>query len=180
MSATLEEVEPVIVAARRKIDRADFVRAKELARQVLEENYVIKLPVLASQLAKAYGLEVVEGVFKPEHINVAGFIDFDKKTIAVNSADSAPRKNFTIAHELGHYLLEHSIEDGYTVLLRNTDDMVRTPIEQEANCFAANVLVPEPFLRDYLIQYPRVTDEQLAGVFGVSVAVIRFRKLSMR
>ena len=156
---------------------ADFTAARQLARTVLEENFIIRPPVIAERLAKTYGLEVVYGDFKPQHSHVAGFIDFARNTIAVNALDSAPRQNFTVAHELGHYLLKHSVEDGYTVLLRNTDDIIRTPIEQEANCFAANVLVPGQFLLEYLDNYPHVTDQQLAGVFGVSASVIRFRKL---
>ena len=159
---------------------ADFVAVRQLARRVLEENFVVKPPVIAARLAKTYSLEVIEGIFKPDYAHIAGFIDFDKKTIVVNAEDSHARKNFTTAHELGHYLLGHNFENGYTVLLRNTDEMLKTPIEQEANCFAANLLVPEPFLREYLDDYPHLTDQDLGKVFGVSGDVIRFRKLYLQ
>lgn len=156
---------------------ADFAAAKRLALRVLKENFVVKPPVIAAELAEASGIRVYESVFKPEYSHIAGFIDFDKNIILVNAEDSHARKNFTAAHELGHYLLGHGDDDEYTVLLRNPDDMVKTPIEQEANYFAANLLVPESFLREYLDNYPRVTDQQLAKVFGVSAEVIRYRRL---
>jgi len=160
--------------------KPDFPAVKRLARRVLEENFIVKPPVIAFELATAYGLEVLESEFKSEYVHIAGLIDFDKSIILVNSDDCPARRNFTAAHELGHYLLGHNIENGYTVLLRNPDAMVKTPIEQEANCFAANLLVPEPFLREYLDNYPHVTDPQLAKVFGVSADVIRYRKLYLQ
>jgi len=161
-------------------DKPDFAAVKRLARQVLEENFIIKPPVIGARLAMAYGLEVLESEFKPEYAHIAGFIDFDKNTILINADDSLNRKNFTAAHELGHYLLKHNVENGYTVLLRNPDAMVKTPVEQEANSFAANVLVPESFLREYLDNYPHVANWQLAGVFGVSEEVIRYRRLYLQ
>ena len=157
--------------------RPDFAEAESLAWQILKENFVIEPPVSATKLAEACGLSVSEAEFKPEYVHIAGFIDFAKNKILVNTIDSPARKNFTIAHELGHYLLGHNAENGYTVLLRNTDEMIKTPQEREANCFAANLLVPEPFLREYLEKYSFATDPQLANIFGVSAEVIRYRRL---
>jgi Zn-dependent peptidase ImmA (M78 family) len=116
-------------------------------------------------------------VFKPDYNHIAGFIDFDAHKIYVNVDDSLQRQNFTIAHELGQYLLGHRRESGYTVLLRNPNEMVKTPIEQEANCFAANLLVPEAFLRQYLDDFLGITNQQLSKAFGVSADVIRYRRL---
>ena len=157
--------------------KPDFAMVKRLAWRVLEENFVTKPPINAAELAEACGLAVFESRFKPAYSHVAGFIDFDNTKILINADDSVPRKNFTVAHELGHYLLGHNEENGYTVLLRNPDAMAKTPIEQEANCFAANLLVPERFLREWLDNYPSATDQQLSGIFGVSAEVIRYRRL---
>ena len=163
-----------------QIRKPDFVAVKRLAWQVLEENFVTKPPVIAARLVRAYELEAFEAEFKPEYDHIAGFIDFDNKKILVNAGDSTARKNFTAAHELGHYLLKHNVENGYTVLLRDMGAMIKTPVEQEANCFAANVLVPEQFLREYLDNYSHITERQLASIFGVSEDVIRYRKLYLQ
>jgi len=160
--------------------KADFHAVKRLARQVLEENGIFKPPVIAAELAESYGLEVFESEFNEEYAHIAGFIDFGENFILVNADDSLHRKNFTVAHELGHYLLGHNAENGYTVLLRDPDAMVKTPLEQEANCFAANVLVPEPFLLEYLDNYPYITNQQLSKAFGVSADVVRIRRLYLK
>jgi len=55
--------------------------------------------------------------------------------------------------------------------------MVKTPIEQEANCFATNLLVPASFLQQYLDDFPDITNQQLSKAFGVSAEVIHYRRL---
>jgi len=159
------------------MSKADFELAEQLARDLLQANMIVEPPVIAAELAEGEGLEVGCTKFKPEYSHIAGFIDTEKMTIVVNSADSQARQNFTIAHELGHFLMKHHEQDGYEVLLRNPSAMKNTPMEQEANCFAANLLVPMMFLREYIENFPRATNQQLADIFGVSTDVIRFRKL---
>ena len=158
----------------------DFELVKQLAWRVLEENSIVTPPINAAALAKTYGIEAFEAVFNPGYDHIAGFINFEANKILVNAKEHHARKNFTIAHELGHLLLGHNKENGYTVLLRNPDPRYKTPVEQEANVFAANVLVPTPFLQEWLNRYTFATDKQLAKVFGVSEEVIHYRRLYLR
>ncbi len=66
--------------------------------------------------------------------------------IMVNgSIDNNGRKNFTIAHELGHYLLDHHLTQNSFYC--NNDEISESriwsdPIEQEANYFATCLLMP--------------------------------------
>ena len=159
------------------MSKADFELAEQLAREMLQTKMIVEPPVIAAELAEGEGLEVSCMTFKPEYTHIAGFIDTEKMAIVVNAADNMARQNFTIAHELGHYLMKHHEQDGYEVLLRNPSAMKNTPMEQEANCFAANLLVTIMFLREYIDRYSMITDQQLADIFGVSKDVIRFRKL---
>ncbi len=158
----------------------DYNRAKQLALDTLEANMIVKPPVIAADLAESAGLKVVRATFKLEYAHIAGFIDTDEMSIVVNAEEPAVRRNFTIAHELGHYLLKHHESSEYSVLLRNTSTATKTPMEQEANVFAANLLVPDVFLRECIDKYPFATDEQLGRLFGVSAEVIRYRKLYER
>ena len=156
-------------------------RAKSLALTVLEMNRIWQPPVVASRLANACGFEVISAVFGPEHAKcVAGFIDVANRKIFVNDADASFQQNFTIAHELGHFLLNHHETEGfvenYSVLMRDTCAGELTPMELEANVFADNLLVPAKFLREYLDKYPRATYEELSRIFGVSPEVIRYRR----
>ena len=61
------------------------------------------------------------------------------------------RQNFTKAHELGHYFLKHSLENGKIVCSPQNifeNERVGLPqIEKEANLFAVYFLMPEPMIR---------------------------------
>lgn len=69
-------------------------------------------------------------------------------TNAVISNDG--RRNFTIAHELGHYALEHHLHSG--ILICSNDGIMEEgsatlAIEREANHFATCLLMPEEKIR---------------------------------
>jgi Zn-dependent peptidase ImmA (M78 family) len=155
----------------------DLDKAKKLAREVLEANLVTKAPIVAETLVSPYGLNVRHSFFKEEYRNIAGFIDSKNRVIVVNADDPHRQRNFTIAHELGHYLLGHDLHgEEYTFLPRNHADQKNTCIEQEANYFASHLLVPTFLLQKYLDEYPIARDDLLSGVFGVPVEIIQYRK----
>ncbi len=66
------------------------------------------------------------------------------KNIYYNTNMLKSRYNFTIAHELGHYFLEHELREEYSRLYRDFTkaDFQKDPQEVEANYFAACLLVP--------------------------------------
>ena len=102
--------------------------------------------------------------------------------IIYNDAIKSPgRINFTLAHEFGHYLLHRlvypdGIECGQQDIVRWDSDY--HAIEQEANCFAAGLLMP---LNDFRQQVParaRPTLEELTLCslrYGVSLIAAALR-----
>ena len=56
------------------------------------------------------------------------FLSKDSKTVAYNSNKPQSRVRFSLMHELGHHVLEHKSDSPQN--------------EQEANCFASNILAP--------------------------------------
>ena len=151
--------------------------AIDKANEVLGKNYVTEPPVNIADIAKNYGLSIKEVTI--EQPTVAGFIDPQSKTIYVSSSDSPARKAFTVAHELGHWLLHGdklvSEPNKYAILYRQPlGESNKDPIEKQANCFAANLLVPKKFLDKYQ-KDPVYTPEIIADIFGVSKEVIGFR-----
>lgn len=151
--------------------RWDFCRRE--ADRLSEPFSVPPIPVL--EIAEGAGVDVVFDPFDQYSETVAGFCDFEARRLYVNSADPLTRQTFTIAHELGHwilhrtYFLEHP--DRYPVLPRFQRPSERDPMEQEANCFAANLLVPRRLLRP--VKNAPVTS--LASAFAVSREMMEFR-----
>lgn len=90
--------------------------------------------------------------------------------------ETAPyvRKAFTVAHELGHYRLHHDLprEVFYRMNLSDTDDKDGY-LEQEANWFAASLLMPEAFVRQIWV----VTRDlpEVARRCAVSAVATRYR-----
>ena len=70
-----------------------------------------------------------------------------ERRILVRSDESEPRRRFTIAHELGHWICQCLEGDMQPVYCRAAEigvDAAAKALEREANVFAANLLMPEP------------------------------------
>ena len=156
----------------------NYQKAKDEALRLLN-TFEIKDPVIpVAEIAQREGITIK--YFKPDDNEklqkVSGFFDPVSKTIYINSDDASTRQMFTIAHELGHFELKHEPEQ-FDVLYRFATPIDKNPIEQEANTFAANLLVPEEMLRKVIEKYNLTSNDfiALANIFGVSPEVMRYR-----
>jgi Zn-dependent peptidase ImmA (M78 family) len=65
----------------------------------------------------------------------------------VSATDPLPRRRFTAAHELGHFVMHRETMGRFRAdtdaTLREADDGVADRMEREANRFAADLLMPE-------------------------------------
>jgi len=90
----------------------------------------------------------------------------NKVKIVVNSTiNNVGRKNFTIAHELGHYFLKHKLDNGQSFCsVKDIESGLSASNQQEveANYFSSCFLMPKEYLywnyyvcmKDYLNLYP--------------------------
>jgi len=82
------------------------------------------------------------------------------------------RKRFTIAHELGHYLLKHHQLIENTVISRGElSDNEYDVLEKEANYFARMLLVPLPLIIYIAKKWGPISEEHLMDIFKISHAV---------
>lgn len=162
-------------------------RIEKITVDILK-NYGIsklKLPIQVDKIARKRGLQIKPYDFGT---NVSGalVIDSGTGTIGYNPTESKVRQRFTIAHELGHYELHKQdsslfIDKGFTVLFRDQNSSKgEIKNEQEANAFAAALLMPEKFVwNEIKKQNLDLSDEdsmkQLAKIFDVSVPAMTFR-----
>ena len=143
------------------------------AHRVLDEYGITKPVVDVSKIAAGEGVKIVETEMPSMYKNVAGFYDEKRKTIFIAKNDEPHRKLFSVAHELGHIILNHRHA---TVQFRITHSDERYPKEEsEANSFAVHLLVPEFMLREYMEKYSlsKFDYEELAKIFGVSFTTMR-------
>jgi Zn-dependent peptidase ImmA (M78 family) len=158
-------------------NKADYTRAQNEAQRVLSENYIDSVPVRVEELISLYGLSLVYADLPrtDDDKQIAGYINTERKMVFIHKSDTATRQAFTIAHELGHWLLHKtklesnpSLGIMFRVPLGTIDN---NPDEKEANCFAANLLVPF----DQLVKYKDKDQTSIATLFGVSPDVIGLR-----
>lgn len=159
-----------------------LVAAQAKARQVLKENYVLEPPVDVYEIARNSGIRIVEMPFPDDYENVSGFINIEdgEPIMYVNETEPENRRKFTVAHELGHWLLhEQQIRDDpqkavlFRVALGKAN---KDPLEKEANAFAAELLVPMEFFERI---NDRKSQQELANIFKVSAEVIGYRKVDL-
>lgn len=105
-----------------------------------------------------------------------------KPYIRYNENEVPQRQNFTIAHELGHFVLHKDtplfVEKNETVLYRNLDSTTGELLkEKEANSFAASLLMPKMFIEEEIKNIPSGVDPivHLSDIFKVSSQAMNYR-----
>lgn len=167
--------------------RKKYIR--ELAESLLEKFKIRKAGFDVAHLAEQMGIEVR---FETVDDDLSGFLFRDVKAnqaiIGVNKSHHTNRQRFTIAHEIGHYLLhpgEPVHVDGTNVAFRlNRRDIDSSTgqddSEREANLFAAELLMPARLLEKDLrtADIDLLNDDdvaELAAQYGVSTQALTFR-----
>lgn len=132
-------------------------------------------PIPVQEIAETNGVDVVFANFGSVGEKVAGFCDFKAEKLFVNIDDPLNRQTFTIAHELGHWMLHRDFFDAnperYSILPRFQKTGKNDAFEQEANHFAANLLVP----KHLLLPVKNAPASQLASIFAVSRMMMEIR-----
>lgn len=165
---------------------------KKKVEEVFKETGLISIPVEVVAMASFYGFSVYElemddkvsGMIIVDDENLKGF-DTDK-VIVVNSNHSAARKRFTVAHELGHYILKNRPQNCYA---HRDSSEVYNPEEKDANSFASALLMPEEDIRrfvNYFVDCISENDDlmlksEVARRYNVSesAAEVRLKKLEI-
>ena len=142
-----------------KKEKINRLLVRKLTSDLLKKIKCTEAPVMLGDLLSFldYDLEPAD----PQRLNlkkISGFTDLDYKIIIFNDTHPKVRQRFTIAHEIGHIMLKHSVKDHiYNI---NSQD----PIEIEANMFAVELLMPYKWFKsDNLL-----TVDQLSRKYWVS------------
>lgn len=121
--------------------------AKKIALRTLKNASVKTPPVsLWRVIVSMQGSGIADLYVEPyddfgERVSGIIVVFADYTVIGFNTKQHWHRRRFTIAHEIGHFLLGHLCRQG------DSGFASHAPEEQEANMFAAELLMPYEFLK---------------------------------
>jgi Zn-dependent peptidase ImmA (M78 family) len=143
--------------------------ARQLARALLQKHKVLQPPTPLQTIVKAEGLQVtLRSWGKQSRLDALLFRSHG--LIAVNCDKPPLRQRFSLAHELGHYALNHE----YLKLFGPDIDIDHPPedshptnvkFESEANDFAGELLVPRALLMTFRSKRDDAEDEDAKESF---------------
>jgi Zn-dependent peptidase ImmA (M78 family) len=160
-------------------------RIEKITINILETLAIKELPIPVDAIAKKRGLEI-KAYDLGENVSGVLVMDSGKGTIGFNASESKVRQRFTIAHELGHFELHKQdsalfIDKEFKMLFRDQNSTKgEIQKEQEANAFAAALLMPEKLLIKAISNHNfDLSDEDsmknISKLFNVSVPAMTFR-----
>lgn len=149
---------------------------KSLAQRLIKDVKISSAPVslqkVIEYLQTKYTLDVKKIVIGEK---VSGLlvickeVDNEYATIGFNAEHPWCRRRFTIAHEIGHLLLEHTCN-------KDTED--GSVNETEANQFASELLMPTAFIKKDLKDNLNI--QALAKLYRVSDQALTIKLINTR
>lgn len=142
---------------------SDYEYAKVEARRLLARCNVQAPPVSLSVICEHLNIALAEHVLGNRDATLMNSQLTDKVLIMVNPNKTRRRQRFSIAHELGHYILEHP-----SIAFSGGDGYMQTPEEErQADIFAAELLMPEHLLL-HCWAIGKLDTQNVSQIFDVS------------
>lgn len=164
-------------------------KAEKRAREVLSKHHVKSPPVPVEAILTSFGIRILLKPYDAEQDfnDVSGMLyrTGSETIVGINASHSVTRQRFTLAHELGHFLLHKGdLFVDAKVNFRNKRSELGIHIEEvEANAFAAALLMPAEMLTLDFYEVLSKDSEQspvklvasLAAKYQVSEIAMEFR-----
>lgn len=168
-----------------------FEKIEQITADLLKKEGAMRAPINLRLLTEQF--EIVVDESDPGTDELSGVLSRDLQTrILINKNHSEERKRFTLAHELGHFFLHEGKElfvDSSKVgfLFRSTrdSDVSDARVEQEANVFAAALLMPVPLVEKMMKDLIKEGTKEnaligkLSETFQVSQQAMSFRLMNL-
>lgn len=173
--------------------RLDII--EKAALEILQHLRIIQPPVSLDEVAKYLSLELVPSKFQSDEVCGVLAVQGKHGVIGYNSTHPKTRQRFSIAHEIGHYVIhvrngrrKHGQEiyvdktSSVGVVYFRDDKSTKGEFVQEieANGFAAAILMPKHMVMEAIgTNVIDLNDEsflsELADTFGVSRMAMTYR-----
>ena len=137
--------------------------ARNVARQLLKDAKISQAPIMirdvVNHIKKTSDLSVYPWAFG-DNTDGIQVTHGESATIGYNQDQHRHRQRFTVAHEIGHFMMGHTNGNSF-------DLDSKKPEEIEANQFAAELLIPLSLLNKELKNGNKDV-ENIAKIFDVS------------
>ena len=135
---------------------------EEIAQNILETYWGRTVPIDINEILRRMKITIIQ----TPHMTDSG-------KIMVNTSNDLLRQRFSMAHELGHYVLSHGayLSDPVGNFIAGIKDIK----ENEANMFALSILIPKSAIMFFRKNQENITVNMLAEYFRVSVMALRYR-----
>ena len=153
----------------------NYKKARDVSWKVILDCNIHSLPVNLNNVANHYGIKIVVysntsllPALNDKAMSVDGFsaIIGEQKIIFINGCvGNKHRRRFTLAHELGHCILNHPLDH---ILFRASEQCI---FETEANIFARDLLMPSAVLAAMNVH----RFEDIMNICGVSAESAKLR-----
>lgn len=145
------------------------MKARSQAKKLLKECQLTFPPIRISVIVKHLGIFTQKA--NPSVIDItkiSAFIELEDKILIYNDNDPAVRKRFSVAHEIGHLILQHTIyNDSFNLYSKDIKEI-------EANMFASELLIPYDWVKTDLKKWDS-TIPKLAQKYWVSEEAMGWR-----
>ena len=165
------------------IDKPRYSHATKVAQKILKEIQINNPPVDINNILQHLGINLLPYAF-PEKVSAILLKENNMFVVGVNDKHHPNRQRFSIAHEIGHYLLGHyrdvfvdttEIAEGRFDILDTIQNKVQ---EQEANYFAGELLIPTDMIKKDFVRIHNV--EEIAKLYKVSKEALWVRLLKLK
>jgi len=163
------------------------------SEELLRQNGLLRAPVDLDALAKRLGIDVTLDALDDD---ISGFLIVKnaKAGICINALHHPNRQRFTFAHELAHFVIHHStkeeqddfyIDKSLLYLRGKQRGRSESPMEREADQYAASLLMPESLIRSWIQENNFNPSEEidlyrLTMAFRVSEQAMQIRLSDLR
>ncbi|MBO9682366.1 MAG: ImmA/IrrE family metallo-endopeptidase [Flavisolibacter sp.] len=171
----------------------NYSEINRIAQDLIREHSLLATPIKVEDIARSMGIKVIP---YPLEQNMSGLLVLEKNSavIGYNQNEARVRRRFTVAHEIGHYVLHRDKSDRQVFVDKNFKAMFRSfesaneptvaKLETEANVFAACLLMPETLVREEVGKTEldlggEDSIRDLAKIFDVSSTAMHYRLLNL-
>lgn len=153
-----------------------YKQSRNAAWQALIDGGIVSLPTPLKSIVRLADARVVDNakvnILRDNQMGCLAVIE-GGRYIVLDKTVSVQRQRYTLAHELGHILLGHTLSD--VTLSRDTVVIYTDPQEYQAERFAIDLLAPACVLWGLNLHTP----EEIAEVCNISMQSATIRATRM-